>query len=57
MLIRIIKVYKTPFMIKLRLLEKDWEQYMAYIIAWQAKRGYLRFRRSKIKGETPREKW
>ena len=44
-------------MMKLRLLGKDQEQYIVYIIAQQAKRGYLRFRRSKTKGEIPREKW
>ena len=26
-------------------------------MAWQAKRGYLRFGKSKIKEEIPREKW
>jgi len=30
---------------------------MVYIIVWQAKRGYLRFKGSKTKGETLREKW
>ncbi len=30
---------------------------MVYIIAQQAKRGYLRFGKSKTKGETPKEKW
>ena len=44
-------------MIKLRLLREDWEQYIVHITAWQAKRGYLRFRKSKTRGETPREKW
>src|SRR6266702_1518116 len=32
--IRTARVYKIPFIIKLRLLGKDWEQYMIYITAW-----------------------
>ena len=55
--IRIARVYKTSFIMKLRLPRENWEQYIAYIIAWQAKRGYLRFGRPKTKGEIPREKW
>ena len=47
---------KTLFIVLLRLLGEDWEQYIAYIIAWQAKRGYLRFGGSKTKDETPKEK-
>ena len=30
----IARVYKTPFMTKLRLLREDWERYMVCIIAW-----------------------
>ncbi len=33
-LIRIIRVYETLFMIKLRLLKEDWEWYIICIIAW-----------------------
>ena len=40
-----------------RLLREDWEHYIAYIMAWQAKKGYLRFRKAKTKDETLREKW
>ena len=46
-----------PPMTALRLLREDWEQYMACIMVWQAKRGYLRFRRAKTKEKTLREKW
>ena len=49
-------MYETPFMTKLRLLGEDWEYYIVYIITWQAKRGYLRFRGFKTKKETLREK-
>ena len=56
-LIGIAKVYKTHFMTKPRLLKEDWEQYIAYITAQQAKRGYLRFKKAKTKEKTPREKW
>ena len=56
-LIRTVKVYKTLFMTKLRLLRENWEWYMVYITAQQAKRGYLRFRRPKTKEETPKKKW
>ena len=52
-----VRVYKISFMTKLRLPREDWERYIACIIAWQAKRGYLRFGRTKTKGEIPREKW
>ena len=55
--IGIVKVYKTLFMMELRLLREDWERYMVYIIAWQAKRGYLRFRKDKTRDKTLREKW
>ena len=55
-LIGIARVYKIFFIIKLRLPGEDQEQYMAYIIAWQAKRGYLRFRGSKTKEKTLKEK-
>ena len=44
-------------MTKPRLPEKDWERYIVYITAWQAKRGYPRFRGSKTKEEIPKEKW
>jgi len=44
-------------MTKLRLLGEDWEHYIAYITAWQAKRGYPRFRGSKTKEKTFKEKW
>ena len=43
-------------MTKLRLPKKDQEQYITYIIAWQAKRGYLRFGRPKTKEKTFKEK-
>ena len=55
--IRTTRVYKIPPMTKPRLLKEDWERYIAHITAWQAKRGYLRFRGSKTKEEIPREKW
>ena len=51
------RVYKTPPIVLLRLSREDWEQYMAYITAWQAKRGYLRFGRFKTKKKIFREKW
>ena len=51
------RVYETLFMTKLRLPGEDWEQYIACITAWQAKRGYIRFGRTKTREETPREKW
>ena len=56
-LIGIVKVCETPFMTKPRLLREDWEQYITYIIKWQAKRGYLRFGRSKTRDKILREKW
>jgi len=49
-------VYKIPFIIKPRLLKKDWEWYIVYIIVWQAKRGYLKFGGSKTKEKILREK-
>ena len=55
--IGIVRVYEISFMTKPRLLKEDWERYIMYIIAWQAKRGYLRFGGSKTKEEIPREKW
>ena len=51
------RVYKTPPMTKLRLLGENWERYIARITAWQAKRGYLRFKKAKTRDEIPREKW
>ena len=56
-LIRTVKVYKTPLIIKPRLLGKDWEHYMVCITAQQAKRGYLRFGKAKTKEETLKKKW
>ncbi len=50
------RVYKISFMTKPRLPKENWERYIAYIIAWQAKRGYPRFKRSKTKEKTLREK-
>ena len=40
-----------------RLPREDWERYIAYIMAWQAKKGYLRFRKAKTRDKIPREKW
>ena len=54
-LVRIARVYSTPLTVP-RLPGEDWERYMARITAWQANRGYLRFKRSKTKKETPKEK-
>ena len=52
-----VKVYKTFSMTEPRLPGEDWEWYMVCITAWQAKRGYLRFGRTKTREETPKEKW
>ena len=51
------RVYKTPLIVLLRLPGENQEQYIAHITAQQAKRGYLRSKRSKTKGEIPKEKW
>ena len=54
--IGIVKVYKILFMTELRLPREDWECYIAHITIWQAKRSYLRFGKTKTRGEIPREK-
>ncbi len=51
------RVYNTFFITKPKLPKKDWEWYIIYITAQQAKRGYLRFRKSKTKEKILREKW
>ena len=56
MLIKTVKMYKIFFIMKLRLLRENWEYYITHIITWQAKRGYPRFRGSKTKEKTPKEK-
>ena len=41
-----------------KLLNKSWEWYREYIMAWQTQRGYPRFRQNYyIKADTPRGKW